>query len=409
MAYYQEPVAQPGLAGQIFGGESAVGTWWEMQKNSMLMTYAFGGTNWKGFQMGEGMRNSGLFGFRSVLGGAQAFKGSAPNILGKAIAGTMDVFGFNDASAKFRKSGLLRYGGAINKSKAKGGNQVMDWFGKALGGSEAVWADRPLSALVADVAGVTKKGGQRQQELVKALRSMEKTGTIDFPTDRGVRPVATKRSIVSPYKEYKNKARVAWDAGVLRDAQRVARYDQLLLNDPTRIYGESVDILRGQKRMGFGRFSVTRPGQGVVRVVRAARGIITGGGDAFVHVSTIENKFALEGARKGLRAASGKIILGAAGGALSKASSAAFAFSIAKMAFQGAVNVAGNTLDTLESGMSRVSNTSMEFGGNVTAGFYGTQSSTDRQRAMRAISQTGFTGRRAIGSEAALGHVGSTW
>jgi hypothetical protein len=102
-------------------------------------------------------------------------------------------------------------------------------------------------------------------------------------------------------------------------------------------------------------------------------------------------------------------LLGTAGRVFSSAVWLHFAFALGTGLVQGGLGVAGAAAERIERGLGEVANRRMEFGGQLSAGFFTNAAATERQRALQAIHQSGYSGRGLVGQEAALQHQGSTW
>jgi len=149
----------------------------------------------------------------------------------------------------------------------------------------------------------------------------------------------------------------------------------------------------------------------VLRKTRAI-GTLFGRGGAIKAASEIGTDAATrQAAVSATKAAAGRVLIGAAGKALSTGANLLFAYETGKLIAGGVANAIRNVVESIDANIGTLAGrgSQLEFGANVGGGFYGQGSVTDRQRAVQAISQSGFNGRRAVGSEAALGHVGNTW
>jgi hypothetical protein len=87
---------------------------------------------------------------------------------------------------------------------------------------------------------------------------------------------------------------------------------------------------------------------------------------------------------------------------------ASLAFDVGSAIGSFVADTAGNAADRMEQKLSGMFNRQMEFGGKVGIGFYGSNSGTERQRALSAIGR-GAGGGAAMGNEAGFAHIDSTW
>ena len=121
--YSQMDEQQPSLVSQYFG--SPAKAWWTLQKGSLGLTF-LNNKMWKKALAGEGIRLSGVVGFRGIALGKAAEGSKLARMFSPshAVAGIMEGLGFKERAAKFREFGL--FGNSTDKGAS--------FLGRAFGG-----------------------------------------------------------------------------------------------------------------------------------------------------------------------------------------------------------------------------------------------------------------------------------
>lgn len=342
---------QPSVASEMFG--SPLKAQWTLQKASMMMTSMNAGM-WKQAMAGQGVKWSGVVGFRGIALGKEAYGGtlaraSSPSHI---IGGLIKSFSPEKAKA-FHDFGLF------GKSQSGIGASLGRFFG---GGT--------IESSKFDPSAITKYDTQykaKMSEYKKAMKEWQR----DLKTGRA-------NSIRHIRAAQAGKDVSAWRRSGLSSAQNAK------ISDALRYQVVNDDIMKE----AAGRRAAYESSMMARKPTVAGMGIIKGKA-AYDHAKFIRRVAKI-------------------GRVASWVGAASIAFDVGSAIGGYAMDTISSVANQLETKMSGIFNREMEFGGKVGIGFYNQSSGTERQRALSAIGR-GFGGSAGMGNEAGFQHVDSTW